>query len=157
MGVYWLSRMQIEAIRRGCEIVCVPELDRKVCSNCTYWKRLTLLSRYTRNSSIAHLCSLTDITMCKSPNCGSGQVHYGGHVNPKMTCITCGFVTYFAHSLPWHKGKTCMEFDSTQKERLEQEEDSRKYLMSNTKQCSGPGCGLHTFKEGRACDHITCK
>ncbi len=50
---------------------------------------------------------------CQNPTCFSGQIHAEQNEQPKVVCVQCGHATCFNHSVPWHEGKTCRQYDRT--------------------------------------------
>jgi len=50
---------------------------------------------------------------CQNPGCFSGQIHPEQSEQPKVVCVQCGHATCFNHSVPWHEGKTCKQYDRT--------------------------------------------
>jgi hypothetical protein len=50
---------------------------------------------------------------CQNPACFSGQIHPEQAEQPKVVCVQCGHATCFNHSMPWHEGKTCKQYDRT--------------------------------------------
>ena len=50
---------------------------------------------------------------CQNPTCFSGQIHPEQSEQPKVVCVQCGHATCFNHSVPWHEGKTCKQYDRT--------------------------------------------
>ncbi|KAG9239721.1 hypothetical protein BJ875DRAFT_1293 [Amylocarpus encephaloides] len=91
--------------------------------------------------------------MCLSPTCKSGQLHTDESTH-MMTCHSCSFRTCALHKHPWHEGKTCVEFDSSESqiERLEEAEETAKLLAKEqSKVC--PSCSQGVFKL-HGCDSI---
>lgn len=43
--------------------------------------------------------------------CDFGQLHSSGNDQPMIRCLECGYLSCFRHSVPWHNGLTCLEFD----------------------------------------------
>jgi hypothetical protein len=98
-----------------------------------------------------------NFTHCLGAGCGSGQIHDGGNDQPIMTCNSCGTKTCFTHQLPWHTDLTCTEYDDQQRQRLQQEAASVKFMKANNfKKCPNRKCGLRLDKID-GCDHMTCK
>lgn len=50
---------------------------------------------------------------CQNPACFSGQIHPEQAEQPRVVCVQCGHATCFNHSVPWHEGKTCKQYDRT--------------------------------------------
>lgn len=50
---------------------------------------------------------------CQNPACFSGQIHPEQSEQPKVICVQCGYATCFNHSVPWHEGKSCKQYDRT--------------------------------------------
>jgi len=74
-----------------------------------------------------------------------------------MTCFNCKFTTYIRHSVPWHKGLTCEQYDlqihKEQTERWAQEAATVDLLATTSIVC--PKCGNGVTKSV-GCDHIRC-
>lgn len=115
-------------------------------SKCVFERYDTLLLRRA-------LQALEDFRWCKNAECGSGQIHEGGHDAPIMRCGGCKQLSCFTHDLPWHHGKTCQEMDVTLA-RNANDAASKAYIESKTKPC--PKCRESIEKEG-GCDHMTCR
>ncbi|OHW89606.1 RING finger domain-containing protein [Colletotrichum incanum] len=45
-------------------------------------------------------------------NCGSGQLHDTGGVQPIVTCLHCGQRSCFTHNVVWHENLSCEEYDA---------------------------------------------
>ncbi len=114
------------------------------------------LDRYQQKALVAAFRNIPDFAMCLGSGCESGQIHVGGDGNPIMTCTTCHFKTCFTHKMPWHTGQTCSEYDELQKERMEQEAASKKFIADTAKICPNPSCG-YAITKTVGCDHMTCK
>jgi len=50
---------------------------------------------------------------CQNPACFSGQIHPEQSAQPKVVCVQCGHATCFNHSVPWHEGRSCKQYDRT--------------------------------------------
>ncbi|CAG8486042.1 10392_t:CDS:2 [Ambispora gerdemannii] len=84
------------------EIRCPDEECRSVMTE-DYIKTLsseTIFERYQKLSLVSVLSQIDDFYWCLNPNCDSGQIHYGGHAAPIMTCQSCSKKTCVMHSLP---------------------------------------------------------
>ena len=68
-----------------------------------------------------------------------------------MECITCGYISCFSCSSPWHEGKTCLQAHNL----LAQDPKSDQYKRKYCKKCPGAGCGIFTGKDG-ACHEMEC-
>ncbi|CAF1418781.1 unnamed protein product [Adineta ricciae] len=92
---------------------------------------------------------------CKSSKgCGAGQlVSNHKHLLGYYTCHACDQMLCFRHSIEWHKGYTCDEFD---KERAENNElASDVTILVHTKKCPNESCGTPIMKH-EGCDVMTC-
>ncbi|APA11672.1 hypothetical protein sscle_08g064420 [Sclerotinia sclerotiorum 1980 UF-70] len=56
--------------------------------------------------------------------------------------------------MPWHTGLTCNQYNTRERERLQQEEASLQLMEKATKQC--PQCQVRIEKND-GCDHMTCR
>ncbi|CAG8701942.1 10879_t:CDS:2, partial [Dentiscutata erythropus] len=87
--------------------------DCKVLMEYEDMKRITSEDLFKRYD---HLClrqairKLEDFRWC-SDACGSGQEHFEQDNAPIMVCAACGKMTCYKHSIPWHEGRTCAEYD----------------------------------------------
>ncbi|CAG8434090.1 5291_t:CDS:2 [Diversispora eburnea] len=96
------------------------------------------------------LQGMPEFKWCKNASCGSGQIHFGGDDAPIMTCNACKAKSCYIHDVPWHKGKTCEEYE---KFRKGADAATTDYLQRETKPC--PKCGIKIAKKG-GCNHMTC-
>ncbi|KAI9642074.1 hypothetical protein NHQ30_009945 [Ciborinia camelliae] len=112
--------------------------------------------RYDKKSLLSYIRNDPNFTNCLGPNCGDGQIHEDGDEQPIMTCGSCGFKTCFTHSIPWHTGLTCSQYDIKKRQRAErqiQEDESQKQMEKSTKRC--PNCQVR-IEKNHGCDHMTC-
>jgi hypothetical protein len=65
------------------------------------------------NEAICRLAleSDPDYYKCANPKCSSGQIHPDLQRNQPMRCRACRFKTCVTHHCPWHKHRTCDEYD----------------------------------------------
>ncbi|EDO02656.1 hypothetical protein SS1G_05133 [Sclerotinia sclerotiorum 1980 UF-70] len=96
------------------------------------------LPEYDRNVLLSCIRGDPNFTNCLGPECGGGQIHEDSDDQPIMTCGACGFKTCFTHKMPWHTGLTCNQYNTRERERLQQEEASLQLMEKATKQC--PQC-----------------
>jgi hypothetical protein len=66
-------------------------------------------SSYKRLSIKASREAVPNFRWCINKGCNSGQVHRSG--KPKFCCKTCRAKHCVKHTVPWHKGETCTEYD----------------------------------------------
>jgi len=92
---------------------------------------------------------------CLRTNCPSGQIHEAGDAEPLMICAACGYKMCYLHSLPWHEGQTCTQYDDSQRHRVE-DDASLALIAEVTKPCPGERCGV-PIQKNQGCDHVTCK
>ncbi|CAD6444594.1 cbdb2440-5f9e-4382-9b39-1985fce29fd3 [Sclerotinia trifoliorum] len=109
---------------------------------------------YDRNVLLYCIRSDPNFTNCLGPGCGGGQVHEDGDDQPIMTCGDCSFKTCFTHKMPWHTGLTCDQYNTREREKLQQEEASQKLMEKATKKC--PKCQVR-IEKNKGCDHMTCR
>jgi len=60
----------------------------------------------------------------------------------------------YRHSIPWHKGLTCEQLDSTREHGDPEFRQTQDWIAQNTKPC--PGC-KENIQKGEYCFHMTCK
>nr|CAG8651008.1 1151_t:CDS:2 [Entrophospora candida] len=129
----------------NCRERIFPNDVKRFGSNNKLYKRLdNLMLRQSLNNS-------AEFRWCKSPGCGSGQIHEGGADVQIMKCHACGSKSCYTHDVPWHGGLTCEKYDELRKVEEAATDD---YLQQETKPC--PKCGIRIVKNG-GCNHITCK
>lgn len=90
---------------------------------------------------------------CLSPTCDSGQLHEYGEKDPKITCMKCSFDTCFTCQTPWHKEKTCEEFNVGGKSD-EDTKASKGEILKSSVPC--PKCGVPVIKNG-GCPNVSCE
>ncbi|KAJ1333783.1 E3 ubiquitin-protein ligase RNF14 [Microdochium nivale] len=134
--------------------------DRMRCPQCP--RRLKFLdvaaladrvtfARYDDLVTRTFLSSLADFRWCINPRCEAGQLYAPDCLRAR--CNYCKRDMCVQHSMPWHNGETCSQFDQRNFEQREGEEASREVVQSSSKAC--PSCNRDVHKyEG--CNHITC-
>ncbi|KAF4635464.1 hypothetical protein G7Y89_g2641 [Cudoniella acicularis] len=111
--------------------------------------------RYDRLATRAILNAIPNFRWCLRPGCESGQIHVTGDDGPIFKCCdpNCGFRFCVTHSMPWHEGETCAEYDYRTHGRFKDDEASVKTIQEVCKIC--PKCNSPIEKNG-GCDHMTC-
>lgn len=94
---------------------------------------------------------------CISTSCNSGHSHVSTTSSPIFTCTACNLRQCVHHSIPWHAGLTCKQYDyriaSTSRWK-EEEKASQKTIKETTKPC--PKCHA-SIEKNDGCDHMTCR
>jgi hypothetical protein len=122
--------------------------------------------QYDNYLQLEALSRMPNFRRCLGPNCGSGQLYKGddadddddesGPENPYIRCEDCGFEMCFGHSVPWHAGVTCEQYDNVREHGDPDFVKTRAWISMNTKPCPGPGCG-ENIQKGECCFHMTCE
>ena len=60
----------------------------------------------------------------------------------------------YNHSLPWHEGLTCEQYDSMKEHGDPSFGQTEEWINQNTKRC--PSCRAN-IQKGEACFHMTCE
>lgn len=115
---------------------------------------LKTLKKYDNLMFLEAISGMPDFRWCAKRGCGSGQLHTGGKNSPIFTCRKCGHRMCFVHSIKWHEGDTCAEFQA-RKDADKTEKASQLHLEKTTKACPNAICGMRVEKVS-GCDHITC-
>jgi hypothetical protein len=112
-------------------------------------------NEYDKKLNLAFLSADPDFRWCVSPKCSSGQIHHEGLV-PMFVCHTCGLRHCTTHSVPWHDGETCAEYDYRKSgaKKRDEEKASEKKIKETTKKC--PKC-KSPIEKSYGCNHMTCR
>ena len=115
--------------------------------------------RYTDLKFQEYLRAHPDYQECLGPSCGSGQIYVdaGSLLPGLMRCDACGFRTCVFHQIPWHKRRTCQQYDAWVRlndQRNRENEASLALIGETTKAC--PGCRSR-IEKNEGCDHFKCK
>jgi len=99
--------------------------------------------------------SNAEFRWCKSvKGCGAGQlVANHRELLGYYTCHACGQMMCFRHSVPWHTGFDCTEFDA--EKARNPEFASNAAVAEFTKQCPNEHCKTPIMKH-EGCDVMTC-
>lgn len=112
-------------------------------------------SRYDRYLNLNALSQYPNFRWCLRPGCSSGQLYdEDGPLDPQVRCEECTFEMCFNHSMPWHEGQTCEQFDSMRQHGDPEFQQTQDWIAQNTKRC--PNC-RENIQKGEACFHMTCK
>ncbi|CAG8486023.1 10391_t:CDS:2 [Ambispora gerdemannii] len=87
------GNIEIRCLNENCRSVMTEDYVKKLSSK-------TVFERYQKLELMSALSQIDDFYWCLNSNCGSGQIHYGGHSAPIMTCQSCSKKTCVIHSLP---------------------------------------------------------
>lgn len=109
-----------------------------------------LFERYDLFICRHRLEQMPEFIWCSNPQCGAGQLNYGGEDNNIVACIRCHQKTCFTHKVPWHSGLTCAQYDL---QGDKSNHASLEWITQNTKQCSR--CH-YRIEKNKGCDHMTC-
>lgn len=115
---------------------------------------LEILTKYDNRIFFESLSVMANFRWCPKEGCGSGQLHDGGEDSPIVTCRKCGDKMCFVHSIEWHEGDTCAEFQA-KRDADKTEQASQRYLEKTTKTCPNAACGIRVEKIS-GCDHMIC-
>ncbi|KAN0074321.1 hypothetical protein V8E54_008258 [Elaphomyces granulatus] len=134
----------------ACERLSCPQCDRRF----IFHEVLKLadsdtVARYERFVLQKLLEKDPNYRECLRASCPNGQLYENMPLNPHIFCEECGFEMCFNHRVPWHKGKTCDEYDNRHNEN-----EAAELSKVNIKKC--PGCNKYIQKDG-GCFHMTCK
>ncbi|KAK0644598.1 hypothetical protein B0T16DRAFT_331378 [Cercophora newfieldiana] len=115
-------------------------------------------TQYDKYLQLDALSRLPKFRWCLGPGCSSGQVYddddeADGPIDPHMYCQECGFEMCYVHSVPWHEGQTCEQYDSVRTHGDPEFHQTQNWIKENTKPC--PGCG-ENIQKGEWCFHMTC-
>lgn len=88
---------------------------------------------------------------CLASGCGHGSLQDGR--NEMIRCRKCDCKMCFKHQVPWHKGYTCQEYDTSHPQAAITK-TNEEMIKKMSKPC--PGCGIAVEKIG-GCSHMTCK
>jgi len=112
-------------------------------------------TEYDRYLYLDTLSKLPNFRWCLRPNCENGQLYNDDDqpLEPHYLCNHCGFGMCFTHSMPWHKGLTCEQYDSRRDHGDPDFQQTQEWIRDNTKPC--PGC-QQNIQKGEHCFHMTC-
>ncbi|KAK0724287.1 hypothetical protein B0H67DRAFT_567578 [Lasiosphaeris hirsuta] len=127
-----------------------------------YGSRDTFI-QYDKYLQLDALSRLPNFRWCLRPGCSSGQLYDDddqlsdddddGPMDPHMYCDECGFEMCFVHSMPWHAGQSCAQYDSVRDHGDPEFQQTQDWIRNNTKPC--PGCN-ENIQKGEYCFHMTC-
>jgi hypothetical protein len=116
-----------------------------------------VFERFDELVTRAELGRMEGFYWCLNSGCKSGQIlaedgecSAGG----EFRCVECKERYCVRHTMPWHEGETCEEYDRRMGKRERDEELSRQVAEMGTMAC--PGCKRPIMKE-EGCNHIRCK
>ncbi|CAE6404227.1 unnamed protein product [Rhizoctonia solani] len=115
-----------------------------------------VLSRYERLLLRRALDATPNFVWCKNPQCSFGQFHDSSPTScPNVKCEACGHESCYVHDSPWHRGLTCVQYDSKMKRSAQAGKirANETYISKHAKAC--PTCG-RMIEKGYGCDHMTC-
>lgn len=119
-------------------------------------ERTLTTPRYDKYLHLDALSRLPNFRWCLRQGCSNGQLYDDddGPLDPHTYCEECSFEMCFVHSMPWHEGQTCEQYDSIRAHGDPEFQQTRDWIRENTKPC--PGCG-ENIQKGEYCFHMTCK
>lgn len=106
--------------------------------------------RFNDLSTRATLQSLEDFHFCLNSKCGSGQLHYGG---AKLECHVCKNQICVKHSVAWHEGETCADYDKRRDSARMEFDASEELKVKVTRAC--PSCNV-PIEKNAGCSHMNC-
>lgn len=116
----------------------------------------TLYDKYLQLDALSRL---PNFRWCLRPECPSGQLYNDDDddddepLDPHVYCNECEFEMCFVHSVPWHKGQSCAQYDSVGAHGDPEFQQTQDWIRENTKPC--PGCS-ESIQKGDMCFHMTC-
>ncbi|KAK3354056.1 hypothetical protein B0T25DRAFT_591326 [Lasiosphaeria hispida] len=118
-------------------------------------------TQYDKYLQLDALSRLPNFRWCLGPGCSNGQLYDDddddddddGPMDPQMHCNECWFEMCFVHSVPWHAGQSCAQYDSVRAHGDPEFQQTRDWIRDNTKPC--PGCS-ENIQKGEYCFHMTC-
>ncbi|KAF7557775.1 hypothetical protein G7Z17_g505 [Cylindrodendrum hubeiense] len=114
--------------------------------------------KYDRYLNLNTLSRYPNFRWCLGPGCSSGQIYDDGDdeefVDTRVHCQDCAFEMCLHHSMPWHEGQTCEQFDSMRQHGDPDFQQTQDWIRQNTKPC--PNC-RENIEKGEACFHMTCR
>jgi len=128
-----------------------------------FWASREVFEKYDTRMLRLKLSAMSGFTWCVNSECDAGQfcTSIGTAVSPKIvTCSSCGTKSCSFHSVPWHEGLTCTQFDEKRRREVRKKatekltHSDKRYLRAHTKSC--PKCGI-AIQKTEGCDHMTCK
>ncbi|KAK4035070.1 hypothetical protein C8A01DRAFT_18209 [Parachaetomium inaequale] len=135
--------------------------DRLKCPDCSEpleWqdvKQHASDETFTRYDSLVLRAALSEdptFHFCLSPTCGSGQMYEAKC--SRFECVACTASSCLEHSVPWHWGETCEEYDERSRGHREAEQASERAVRESSRSC--PKCKRDVHKYA-GCNHITCR
>lgn len=113
-------------------------------------------TRYDKYLQLDALNHLPNFRWCLRRGCSSGQLYADddGPMDPHVYCDECRFEMCFVHSMPWHAGQTCAQYDSLRAHGDPEFQQTQDWIKKNTKPC--PGC-KENIQKGEYCFHMTCE
>ncbi|CAJ0548172.1 Ff.00g049260.m01.CDS01 [Fusarium sp. VM40] len=112
-------------------------------------------AEYDRYLSLNTLSRLPSFRWCLGPDCSNGQLYDDeGVMDPRIRCEECGFEMCYNHSIPWHEGQTCEQFNSVREHGDPEFQQTQDWITNNTKPC--PNC-KENIQKGEYCFHMTCE
>jgi IBR domain, a half RING-finger domain len=88
---------------------------------------------------------------CLAEGCGHGSLQDGR--NEMIRCRKCDYKMCFKHQIPWHRGYTCLEYETSHPQAAITK-TSEEMVRKMSKPC--PGCGIAVEKDG-GCNHMNCE
>ncbi|KAF5684243.1 hypothetical protein FDENT_6812 [Fusarium denticulatum] len=80
------------------------------------------IAKYEGQALRAAMADEENFFWCTS-DCGSGQIHDSGSIQPIVICIKCNHRSCFRHGVNWHEDLSCDEYDQ-----LQEDPEFRSYL-----------------------------
>ncbi|CAM1509001.1 Fc.00g027400.m01.CDS01 [Cosmosporella sp. VM-42] len=112
---------------------------------------------YDRYLNLNTLSRYPNFRWCLRAGCSSGQIYGDGEdddpLDPHIHCEECAFEMCYNHSMPWHEGQTCEQYDSIRQHGDPEFQQTREWIAQNTKPC--PSC-RENIQKGEYCFHMTC-
>ncbi|KUJ10938.1 uncharacterized protein LY89DRAFT_626540 [Mollisia scopiformis] len=140
----------------ACENVTCPQCNRKL----MYEEIIQLTdsktaAKYEKFLIQSYLSKEENFRWCLNPICTNGQLYDHSPFDPQITCEECDFEMCYQHSMPWHEGLTCAEYDSQRDHGDPSYAQTREWIRTNTKPCPNGDCRTD-IQKGEACFHMTC-
>ncbi|KAF1983113.1 hypothetical protein K402DRAFT_456926 [Aulographum hederae CBS 113979] len=99
-------------------------------------------------------------------NCGNGQIHEAGELDPEWRCLKCNNLNCFncrdsGIVCNWHKQRRAKILAALSRARVSPENAAQasadeKMLEKLTKRCPFKGCGSRIYFDGNKCNHMRC-
>ncbi|KAH7136859.1 hypothetical protein B0J13DRAFT_609705 [Dactylonectria estremocensis] len=109
--------------------------------------------KYDKFCTLDFLSKSPNFRWCLREQCSNGEIYENGATSPCVTCTECNFRMCFTHQAAWHEGYTCAQLDNLVSYKDASSENTRHWLVKNTKPC--PGCNAPLERRG-GCYHMTC-